>query len=132
MIIPEHEITIDFARSSGPGGQNVNKLNTKAQLRWHIGSSAAFTQVEKNRIRAKLHTRITVNDELVVSSEAERSQEQNKMRAIELLNELVTRALIVPKKRIPTRPTRASKIKRVESKVHRSKIKRQRQMPDEF
>lgn len=125
-IIPDNEITIEFVRSSGPGGQNVNKVNTKAQLRWSIGDSVVFTPVEKERIRQKLKRKITKDDEVIVMSDVERSQEQNRARAIELLQQQVAAALIIPKKRIPTRPTHASKVRRVESKVQRSAAKRMR------
>ncbi len=124
--IPEHELSISFARSSGRGGQNVNKLNTKVHLRWNIGASPSVTADEKTRIRAKLSRRINLHDELVVSVESERSQAQNRQIAVRILNELVNRALIKPKHRIATRPTRASKEKRLERKKYHSRAKRER------
>lgn len=125
-FIPEGEITIDFVRASGPGGQNVNKLSTKAQARWNVGVSHIFTAEQKARIRQKLKNRLNNYDEIVVASSNERSQEQNKNNVLALLNTLVNNALKVPKKRIGTKPTRSSKKKRVETKVLHARIKRLR------
>lgn len=123
MSIPENEFIITFARSGGKGGQNVNKTSTKVIIHWPIGKSAVLSDEEKERIRAKLKNRINNEDELVIMSEEERSQPQNRELAIARLQTLVAQALRVPKKRRPTRPTRASKIKRLESKKIRSQIK---------
>lgn len=126
MQIPENELNITFARSSGAGGQNVNKTSTKAIVHWPIGKSALFSEEEKNRIRTKLANRINNEDELVVISEEERSQLQNRELAVDRLQKLVAAALQVPKKRKPTKPTKASKIKRLESKKMHSQIKASR------
>lgn len=124
--IPENEFIITFARSSGKGGQNVNKTSTKVIIHWPVGKSAVLSWEEKERVRAKLANRINNNDELVIMSEEERSQPQNRELAIARLQELVTQALKVPKKRRPTRPTRTSKLKRLESKKRRSQVKARR------
>jgi ribosome-associated protein len=87
MIIPEDELVITFARSSGKGGQNVNKTSTKVFVHWFIENSTVLTDDEKNRIRAKLANRINNQDELVVFSEEERSQAQNKELAIARLQD---------------------------------------------
>ena len=121
--IPDSELHFTFARSSGAGGQNVNKTSTKVILRWSIGRSRVFSWEEKERLRSKLATRLTNHDELIVAAEAERSQLQNREQAVARLQALVTAALRVPKKRRPTRPTRASKLRKVVSKKHRSLIK---------
>jgi len=121
--IPEREIRVSFARSSGAGGQNVNKTSTKAILHWSVGRSWALTGEEKARVREKLANRINFNDEVVVMSEEERSQPQNRARAVARLQALVSRALQVPKKRRPTRPTKASKLRWIASKIMRSKLK---------
>ena len=123
VIIPENEFTITFARSSGAGGQNVNKTSTKVIIHWLVGKSAVLSDEEKMRVREKLVNKINNEDELVVMSEEERSQPQNREIAIARLNELVTEALHVPKKRHATRPTRGSKLRRIESKKQRSEIK---------
>ncbi|MBU2542486.1 aminoacyl-tRNA hydrolase [Patescibacteria group bacterium] len=124
--IPKSEIKITFARSSGAGGQNVNKTSTKAILHWSVGGSQVLTAEEKTRVRIKLANRINNNDEVVILAEEERSQLQNRMLAVSRLKALVTKALHVPKKRRPTRPTKASKLKRIETKKRRSITKTSR------
>jgi ribosome-associated protein len=123
MQIPESELNITFARSSGAGGQNVNKTSTKVIIHWPVGKSLFLTDEEKARVREKLANRINNEDELVVMSEEERSQPQNRALAIARLQSLVIQALKVPKKRRPTRPTKASKLRRIEGKKIRSETK---------
>lgn len=130
ILISENEFVITFARSSGKGGQNVNKTSTKVTIHWPIGKSTRLSDEEKNRIRAKLVNRINSNDELVITSEEERSQLQNKELAMDRLRSLVLGALHVPKKRKATKPTRSSKLRRLESKKIRSGIKAQRRNLD--
>ncbi len=125
-FVPENEFTITFARSGGKGGQNVNKTSTKAIVHWSVGRSQVLSWEEKERVRAKLVNRINNNDELVVMSEEERSQPQNRDKAVARLRALVAQALRVPRKRRPTRPTRASKIRHMESKIQRSRVKSSR------
>ncbi len=122
-IIPNSELHFTFARSSGAGGQNVNKTSTKVFVHWPIGHSQVLTLEEKTLVRVKLANRINNRDELVVISEEERSQPQNRASAVSRLQTLVTKALQVPKKRRPTRPTRASKLRRIEFKKIRSRVK---------
>ena len=128
IVIPENEFTITFARSSGAGGQNVNKTSTKVIIHWPVGKSAVLSDAEKARVREKLVNRINNEDELVIMSEEERSQPQNRELAIARLRELVAQALHVPKKRRPTRPTKGSKLRRIESKKQRSEIKSGRKL----
>ncbi|HSR88936.1 MAG TPA: alternative ribosome rescue aminoacyl-tRNA hydrolase ArfB [Candidatus Udaeobacter sp.] len=128
MQIPESELNISFARSSGAGGQNVNKVSSKVIIHWPIGKSQVFSGEQKDRIRSKLANRINNEDELVIMSEEERSQLQNRESAIARLQELVAQALHIPKKRRPTRPTKGSKLRRIESKKIRSKIKSERKI----
>ncbi len=123
LHIPTNEFTITFARSGGKGGQNVNKTSTKAIMHWSVGRSRVLTWEEKMRVRTKLANRLNNNDEVVVMSEEERSQPQNRALAISHLQALVHKALQVPKKRRPTRPTYSSKLKRLESKKIRSRVK---------
>ena len=123
VIIPENEFNITFARSGGKGGQNVNKTSTKVIIHWPVGKSAVLTDEEKGRVREKLANKINNEDELVVMSEEERSQPQNREIAIARLQELVTEALHVPKKRYPTRPSKGSKLRRIEGKKQRSETK---------
>jgi len=121
--IPLNEIITSFARSSGAGGQNVNKTSTKTILHWSVGDSQVLTLEEKERVREKLVNRINNNDEVVIMAEEERSQLQNRLSAVSRLQILVAEALQIPKRRRPTRPTRASKLKRIESKKIRSQVK---------
>lgn len=128
-IIPDHELIIDFARSGGPGGQNVNKVESKVIVRWHIGRSKAFDDVEKNRIRELLHNRINKHDELILDSDEERSQARNREKVIYKINDLVGGAIIPPKTRKKTRPSRAAKERRLEGKKRQSAKKESRKKP---
>lgn len=126
MHIPPGELKITFARSSGAGGQNVNKTSTKAIVRWPFLKSKILSIEEKGRIYLKLAGKVNNKNELVIDSEEQRSQFQNKRQAVARLEALVTQALRVPKKRRPTRPTLASKIRKIETKKQRSQIKKTR------
>lgn len=128
--VPESEMRFSFARSSGAGGQNVNKTSTKATAHWNVGASGNFSDDEKTLIRSKLANRLNNLDEIVVSCEMERSQRQNREKAVEIVRFLVSQAVKIPKKRRPTRPTRASREKRLETKKRHSAIKKARQKTD--
>jgi ribosome-associated protein len=128
--IPLNEIKLNFTRSSGAGGQNVNKTATKVIVRWTVGESRVFSQEEKARIRIKLANRLNSQDEIVIASEEERSQAQNRESATARLRFLVNKALIIPKKRRSTRPTKSSKLKRLESKKKHAQKKAARRLLD--
>jgi len=125
-MIPASEYTIEFARSGGPGGQNVNKVSSKAQLRWGVGVSRVLSDEQKARVRAALKNRLTNDDEILVVAEDERSQAQNREQVIARFQELIAQALHVPKKRRATKPTRSSKEKRLQSKKIMSERKKMR------
>lgn len=127
--VPEDEISIDFVRSSGPGGQKVNKTSSKAQLRWHVGGSAAFSDHQKELIRKAAGKRLNAEDEIVLSAEAERSQPQNREAVIARLQRLVRQALTPKKVRKPTKVSPAQKRKRLEDKRRQGEKKRQRRPP---
>ena len=125
-IVPEEEISEQSSRSSGKGGQNVNKRSTKSEARWNVNASPAFGEEEKERIRLALENKMNKEGDLIVVSQEERSWSQNKKRAIERLNDLVKWALETEEDRIPTKPTRGSKERRVKEKKLRGEIKRWR------
>lgn len=116
MIIPESEVEITTSRSGGPGGQHVNKTNTRVTLRWNLLKTPILDDTQKRLCMTKLHTRVNSEGEIVLHVDLLRSQIMNRELAYERLNELVTQALIVPKKRVKTKPSRAAKARRLEQK----------------
>jgi ribosome-associated protein len=124
--IPETELMIDFTRSSGPGGQNVNKTSTKAQLRWNLNSSNVFTSEEKIILATKLSHRLNLAGEIMIDVSETRSQPENKQRAIDLLHNLVNNALEPETPRVPTRVPRSAKENRLSTKKQRGGIKQLR------
>ena len=124
MLIPENELEIKFVRSSGPGGQNVNRRETKVQVRWNINKSQIFTEEQKEQIRERLKGKITKENDIIVESNKTRYQLKNKETAVWQLNELVNRALKKEKencyqaKQIGQRKT----IRRKKEKIRNQKI----------
>ncbi|MDD5726474.1 MAG: alternative ribosome rescue aminoacyl-tRNA hydrolase ArfB [Patescibacteria group bacterium] len=128
--VPESELQLEFVRSSGKGGQNVNKVSTKAQLHWNLEQSATFSPEEKDLIHAYLVNRINDEGEVFLTSQETRSQDQNRALVIESLNRLVTEALTPRTKRVATKPTFASRERRLETKKHQAEKKRLRKIED--
>ncbi len=126
----EREILFNPSRSSGPGGQHINKVSTKIELRFHIPNSELLTEEEKAILLQKLKNKINKEGELIIVSQEERSQLKNKEKALEKFYEIIEKALTPPKKRKPTKPTQASKEKRLEEKKLVSEKKSQRKKPD--
>jgi ribosome-associated protein len=124
------EFVFSASRSSGAGGQNVNKVNTKIELRFDIASSQLLTDEEKLIICTKLSSKISLEGELIITSQTTRSQLNNKEKAIEKFYNLIEKALTPRKKRTPTKPTKASRERRLESKRVKSDIKSSRKKFD--
>ncbi len=127
--IPETEFEWSFVRSGGPGGQNVNKVASKAVLRWHLAASPSIPEDIKSRLFTLQRSRITVEGELVLNSQRFRDQDRNRQDCLDKLRELVLQAVAVPKPRKATRPTRGSQRRRLEAKRHRAAVKGGRRAP---
>ena len=127
ISIDEREIEESFIRSSGPGGQNVNKLSTAVQLRFDVRRSPSLPNAVSVRLQKLAGSRLTKDGVLVLTAQRYRTQERNRQDALDRLSELVREAAMPPKPRRPTRPTMASKRERLETKKRRSGVKNLRQ-----
>ncbi len=123
LSIPDEEFEWTYVRSGGPGGQNVNKVASKAVLRWNLAGTPSLPDEVKARFRAQQANRVTVEGEVVLSSQRYRDQERNRADCLEKLRELILAATIRPKVRRKTRPTRGSKERRLQEKKKRSDTK---------
>jgi ribosome-associated protein len=119
-------VRIQFSRSGGPGGQNVNKVNSKAELWVHVGSIAGLTHRAMSRLRALAGTRLTGSDEIHLRAESQRSQEANREEVFDRLRQMILQARIEPKIRRKTKPSKAAKQRRLDSKRRRGEIKSNR------
>ena len=126
IAIDESELTETFVRASGPGGQNVNKLATAVQLRFDVRHSPSLPSDVRARVAVLAGRRLTQDGVLVIIAQRHRTQERNREDARERLIELIRQAAVPPKRRRPTRPTAASRERRIESKKRRSGVKRLR------
>ena len=127
--IPDSDVALSFVRSSGPGGQNVNKVASAVQLRFDLQRSSALAPEVKARLRALSGRRLTSEGAILIIARNHRTQESNRREAEARLTDLIKRALIPPKLRKATKPTRAARERRLEQKTQRRRTKRLRGKP---
>jgi ribosome-associated protein len=127
--IPEDELEFRFFRAGGPGGQNVNKVSTAVQLRFNAKGSPSLSDPVRERLMRLAGSRLTLEGEILITAVRFRTQERNRADAIARLQALVDQASVVQARRVPTRPTRASKERRLQGKASRSTIKAGRGKP---
>ncbi|MGV3579582.1 alternative ribosome rescue aminoacyl-tRNA hydrolase ArfB [Brevundimonas sp.] len=128
-VIPESELEFRFFRSGGPGGQNVNKVSTSVQMRFDAKNSPSLREPVRDRLMKLAGSRLTLDGVIVITAVRFRTQERNRADAVERLQEMVDKASIAPTFRVPTKPTRASKERRLQAKSGRSAIKSGRGKP---
>ena len=126
ISIPLRELEFSYTKSSGPGGQKVNKTNSCAVLTWNLSQSSALTEADRAILTKKLARRLTAEGAVVLRSDRFRDRGRNVADCVEKLRSILQKALLRRKKRVPTRPTKASKKKRLESKKKESEKKRLR------
>ena len=126
VVIPDTDLSFAFVRASGPGGQNVNKVSSAVQLRFDMRGSTALSDAVKGRLRALAGRRVTDDGAILIIARNQRSQDHNRREALERLADLIQRALVVPKTRKATKPTRASRERRLESKGRQQQAKQRR------
>jgi ribosome-associated protein len=131
LTVPRDELTFRATRSGGPGGQHVNTSSTRIELVWNVVSSPSVTEDQRTHLLKRLASRLDSAGELRIVAQDERSQLRNREAAIERFRDAVRRALVVPKKRKPTRPSRAAKAARLDDKKKRGALKRERRRPME-
>ncbi|HPF69569.1 MAG TPA: alternative ribosome rescue aminoacyl-tRNA hydrolase ArfB [Candidatus Krumholzibacteria bacterium] len=131
VTIPADELAYAASRSSGPGGQHVNTADTRIQLRWNPGTSRALTDAQRARVLRALASRLTEGGEIILASDAHRSQRRNREEVRQRLAQMLREALVPPKPRKATRPTASSRARRLDDKRRRGEIKKGRGKPED-
>jgi ribosome-associated protein len=131
ITIPAGELRVSFVRSGGPGGQNVNKVASKVQLRWAPATSTALSDADRAWLLNKLASKLTSDGDLIVASGLTRDQGRNRVDAEGKLADIVAAALVRPKKRRATIPSKAAKARRIDEKKARGEIKKGRRQTDD-
>jgi ribosome-associated protein len=131
IVIPESEIAVEVSRSGGPGGQNVNKVASKVQIRWNPAASASLPEPVRARLLAAVGSKLTKEGELLISSSRTRDQGRNLEDCLEKLRNLILASVKPPKVRRATKPTLGSQVRRVASKIKRSAAKKNRRAPED-
>ncbi len=129
VTIPESELGFRFTPSGGPGGQHANRSATRAELVWNVEESSALGPRQKARVRRALGRRIDAEGNLRLVSDARRSQARNRKDVVERLAKMVAGALVVPKRRVATKPSAAARERRIRAKRRRGEVKRLRRTP---
>jgi len=124
--IPWHELEITASRAGGPGGQHVNKSDTRITVRWNIKTTTALDEPQRARVLGNLASRLTTEGDLIIHNSSSRSQQQNKKNAIAILAKTVAKALHIPKKRKKTKVSKAKKEGRIREKKQRGEVKKMR------
>ena len=131
ITIPASELRVSFARSGGPGGQNVNKVASKVQLRWTPATSTALSEADRAWLLNKWASKLTSDGDLIVTSDLTRDQGRNRVDAEGKLADVIATALVRPKKRRATRPSKAAKARRIDEKKARGQIKKGRRQTED-
>ena len=131
LAIPREEVTLRATRSSGPGGQHVNTSSTRVELTWNVAESPSLSPEQRERLLAKLSTRLDGTGTLRVVAQSERSQLRNREEDVTRFAAIVAQGLVVPKTRRPTRPTKAAKRERLDDKRKRGALKKERKRRDD-
>ncbi len=126
IVIPDHEIEIATSRAGGPGGQHVNRTDTRITVRWNVHKTQALNDTQKQRVLQNLQSKLTTEGDLIIHDSSSRSQQQNKENALRRLAIEISKALYVPKKRMATRVPKAAKESRIESKRKHGALKKMR------
>lgn len=132
LQIPLQEFDLSFARSGGPGGQNVNKVASKATLRWAVKDSPSLPPGIKERFISKYSSRLSSDGELIIVSQRFRDQKKNIDDCFDKLRSMIEHVVLPPIPRRPTKPSKASKLRTAESKIRRAKVKQQRRTPIDY